>query len=72
MEQNSPAVVAPVEPTVRPSVEAEALRNLADHAKFEAAAMGACDGSMSAQRLRAWNGWRAAPSISTCCAAGRG
>ena len=45
-----PAGGAPVEPTVRPSVEAEALRNLADHAKFEAAAMGACDGSMSAQK----------------------
>ena len=30
--------------------EVEALRNLADHAKFEAAMMGACDGSMLAQR----------------------
>jgi hypothetical protein len=50
MAQSNPAVLGPVEPTVRPSVEAEALRNLADHAKFEAAVMGACDGSMSAQK----------------------
>lgn len=50
MEQNSPAVGAPVEPSVRPCAEAEALRNLADHARFEAAMIGACDGSMSAQK----------------------
>ena len=50
MEHNLPAVVAPVEPSVRPCAEAEALRNLADHARFEAAMIGACDGSMSAQR----------------------
>ena len=50
MDKNLPAVGAPLERQVRPSAEAEVLRNLADHAKFEAAMMGACDGSMSAQR----------------------
>lgn len=32
------------------SLEAEVLRNLADHAKFEANVTGACDGSVSAQK----------------------
>lgn len=31
-------------------LEAEVLRNLANHARFVAEAMGACDGSMSAQK----------------------
>jgi hypothetical protein len=47
------AVAGQVERSVRPTaeaVEAEALRNLANHAKFEAAMMNACDGSMSRQK----------------------
>lgn len=40
----------PVEPTAHQCAEADALRALADHAKFEAAMLGACDGSMSAQK----------------------
>ena len=47
------AGVGPVDASVRPAagaVEAEALRNLANHAKLEAAVMNACDGSMSRQK----------------------
>lgn len=38
------------ESSVGPSAEAEALRNLADHARIEVEVMRAGDGSMSAQR----------------------
>ena len=56
MSEITPAVGAPIERQVRPAseapgrLEAEVLRNLANHARFEAEVMGACDGSMSRQK----------------------
>lgn len=49
----NPADAGPVHCPVGQSpgaLEAEVLRNLADHARFEAEVMGACDGSMQAQK----------------------